>query len=758
MGLKRGFSSYVGYTRVGLNVIKRRWVALTVAFLIPNFVVITYLFTAPPKYRATGKVILEPAPGKESLGFIKQPYVTPTDLANQIERIKSDEVIDGAVALASDVAPEELVGPPPTPGEISKSLSVSELKGTDIINISVEANDSARAAALTNLVIDSYVKLHVNDQRKEARSVREFIDEQVSEYERRLRESEKSVESYKKSSGTVELGVETENVIKNLAEFDRLAEENAVELAGKRNRLLHLESELREFQDDLKNDRLDASTLLAEELQNKLVALEYRYSALLLKGYTPDHEEMVALTGEIELARLRLAEEMEDLLGARTPVNPFDEIRVIGEEMAGVRASIAELDARKATLDGIRTSAEGEMKTLPGKEVELAKLTREKRANEEIYLMLLEKREEARIAEAEVVGNARVFSRAVPPVSPVSPNKKQSIFLGVLSGLLFGVGAMLLMEYADRTVRTPGELKSVLSSPVVGVIPVESKRAAFRKRYTALRKRTAASADNSGNGCRPVMLRDPRSVVADAYRGLRVRFLHSIKDAGCGKKVIAVTSASPQEGKTSVAVNLAVALASVDRKVCLVDADVNRPTVCEAFGLEADRGYADVLSGDATLEDVIVREVVPNLSIVPGTVRPGSVELTGNGALPRVVERLRGGEFDFVIFDTAPLLSVADTLDIAEFLDGYLLVLRAGHVDPSDVVYCEEVINQVGGDVVGVVLNCVLPEDLFGGKGYYYYSHYYYRYGDRSGASRRRGLPAGESPRGTALTAPNAGN
>jgi succinoglycan biosynthesis transport protein ExoP len=708
-----------------LKILKRRKVPALAAFAIPLIAVVIYILAARAKYEATGQVILETSLSEQSLGFMPESFNKSNDIANEIERIKSHEVIDNAVATAKTMGEGVLAGPQPTYDEIANNLSISNLERTDIINISIVSYSSERAAALANLVMDSYINVHLMSSRNEARSVREFIGGQVSEYEKRLLKSENAVEEFKKESGTVSLQEETDLLVRNLADFDKKAEEIEIELAGERQRLTFLETRLKEIQNELKENPFKASSPLAEELQKKLIALEYKYSSLILKGYPPEHEEMVALVRDIETARKQLSDELDVLFEGKSPVNPFDEINDIGTEIALVRTNIAELEAESSTVSATRERTENDLNLLPEQEFTLASLVREEKANEEIYLMLLEKREEARITEAEVVGNARVFSRAKPPVGPISPNKKQSIFLGLLTGFLWACGIVSLLEYFDRTIRTPSTFKTALSAPILGVIPLEPKPRVRALKHGSLR--TYKLPVTELNNRYPVMIRSPQGAVADSYRGLRVRFQHRLNDNNGGHSIIVVTAASPREGKTTVTVNLAISLAQIGKKVCLIDADTVKPSIGNGLGLKPAYGYSDLLRGDTTLDEVMLTDLIPGLSVIPGVARSSDdTELTGNGSFKGLVKELHGYGFDYIILDAPPLLPLADALNVAEHIDGYLLVSRSGVVDPSTVAYCEELIKQVGSTVIGGVLNCVDPEDLYGGYGRYHY-YYYYR-------------------------------
>lgn len=704
--------------RLGRVAWRRRW-PFVAAAAVPILATVIYVATAPDRYAGTARVIIGKDAGTLELG----PGFAPksNELENQLEMIKSGEVIANAVAAGRRLYPQE----PPDSAEIKAALKVKALSGTDIIEIKTEARSGERAAALANLVADAYIEAHLRDRRQSASKAKEFIEGQLALYERRLRASERELEDYKRTAGVASLAAETTELIKAEAGFNQALEKARVDLAVAENKQAYYEYELRETQEKLLVEATNVSSPVARQLQEKLITLEYRYANLILKGYSLSHPELSALDGEIDLTKQKLAEAVVGAANEEPKLNLFTKIENLALELDVARAEVAALSTRKRELAGTVAAGEARLAALPEKELELARLVREKEANESIYMMLLEKREEARIAVASEVGTARVFSREVPPTKPFAPRRKQSLFLGILAGLLFGVAAVASVEYFDRTVKSPAAAQQVTGAPVLGVIPVFGRR----RGNEYYRVRTGGKEGHIALPAAGVVMDAPKSPTAEAFRQLYAHLAHLFVTNGIEKNVaVGLTSARAQEGKSTVASNVAVCFAQLGTPTVLVDADVERSTLGDVYGVAGRPGLADFLRGEATWEGIIVPTDIENLAIVNvGTDPSTPPALLASPRLGSLVERAKQ-EFGLVLVDVPPVFPVADVALVAGVIKMFLLVVRAGVVSPQELDRAVHTIKQVGGEVLGVVLNAAEPSETYG-YGYYHYRQYYKREG-----------------------------
>lgn len=308
-----------------------------------------------------------------------------------------------------------------------------------------------------------------------------------------------------------------------------------------------------------------------------------------------------------------------------------------------------------------------------------------------------------------------VIHPAQVPSAPVKPNRVLNIGLGLIVGLLVGVGVAVLREVLDNTVKGPTDFET-LGVAVLGLVPFD--------------KRTPRT---------PIAFRsDPHSARSEAYRQLRTNL--QFVDVDNPPRIIAVTSAVPGEGKTTTAINLASALAEAGSRVCLIEADLRRPSVASALGLVADVGFTTAVIGKAPITSVL-QNAGRNLAVLTsGPIPPNPSELLISRHARQVILDL-ADNVDFAIIDTPPLLPVTDGAELATLADATLLVHRAGKTTRDQAMRSVQALEKVGKRPVGAILNMITRS---AGKYDYEYAYYTETYRpDRKRAARNRaGNPA----------------
>lgn len=310
-----------------------------------------------------------------------------------------------------------------------------------------------------------------------------------------------------------------------------------------------------------------------------------------------------------------------------------------------------------------------------------------------------------------------VEQRASIPTSPVVPNPVRNIAIGLAVGLLLGVGLAVLRDLVDNTIKNQQTLEEITGASVVGYIPLDKE----------LRKASAVSfmTDNSAT--------------AEAFRKLRTNLQFLAVDNP--PRVIVVTSSSPAEGKSTTAINIALALAEAEHDVVLVDGDMRRPSLAKYLDLVGEVGFSTVLSGAASLTEVLQTTKFPRLSVLAaGRVPPNPSELLGSLAAQKVLSELRT-QFDYVIVDSSPLLAVTDGAVIAASADGALIAARFGKTKRDQLTHAISNLNHVGASVLGAVMT-MMPTR---GSGSYSYNYYYGR--EQSAAETTNDLDSTSSPR-----------
>ena len=310
--------------------------------------------------------------------------------------------------------------------------------------------------------------------------------------------------------------------------------------------------------------------------------------------------------------------------------------------------------------------------------------------------------------EARVI----VEQRASVPGKPTVPKKRQNLAIGIALGAMLGIGLALLRELLDNTVKSPETTEEVTGTSVVGYIPFDKK--------LNYEHSIAFDADNSRT--------------AEAFRKLRTNLQFLAVDNP--PRLIVVTSSSPSEGKSTTSINIALALAEAEHNVVLVDGDLRRPALAKYLDLVGSAGFSTVISGRATLDEVLQQTKFPHLTaLTAGSIPPNPSELLGSLAAKKLLSDLRS-KFDYVIVDSSPLLAVTDGAVLAADADGAIIVVRAGKTKRDQLAHAIGALRDVGATLLGGVLT-MMPSR---GSGSYSYDYYYGgSYGEEKGSKSSKG-------------------
>jgi capsular exopolysaccharide synthesis family protein len=405
---------------------------------------------------------------------------------------------------------------------------------------------------------------------------------------------------------------------------------------------------------------------------NELVAQK----AQLSSRYLPDHPAMTKIDAQIESARAAL-------IGQRA--------RVIESARNEYEAASAEERSFSVQLE----AQKGAAMDLDRKSGGYLVLQREAESNRQVYQSLLQQEKELRVISNSRTNNVQVMDRAEVPGAPFSPNARKDWFTALLAGLLVAVGLAFGLEYLDDTVKTPEDVTKRLRLPMLGLVP-------------AIR------------GERVPLLSEPvPHDFGEAFRSLRTSLVFT--SGAEGTRVIAVTSSQPLEGKTTTACNLAMALALGGSRVLLIDADMRRPGLHKAVGIENEIGLSHLLVGQARVREAVQQTREPNLFVIAaGRMPPNPSELLASERMQHFVTNLRSGPFDWVIIDTPPVLAVTDAVLVGRIVSGVVFVIGSEMTRRVHAERAIEVLMSGRPRSIGAVLNRVNFE-----RNKYYYSRYY---------------------------------
>ena len=332
-------------------------------------------------------------------------------------------------------------------------------------------------------------------------------------------------------------------------------------------------------------------------------------------------------------------------------------------------------------------------------------LKREFESNRSLYESLLKRIKETEISKDLEMTNIRVIDLANVPTAPFSPNRKNDVSRGLTMGLVLGAVLAFVLEYLDSTVKTAEDIENYVRLPFLGYAPSARQEA---------KSKVVKDIDLLSH-------RLPHSRIAEAYRSIRTSIIFSSPEDK-PLKTILITSASPQEGKSTITINLGIIFAQANEKTLILDADMHRSRLAISLGVDNKTGLSSFLAGTSTLETSIKHTFIPNLFILSGgPTPPNPAELLTSAKSRQLLEELKT-RFDRIIIDSPPVLTVTDAAILANLVDGVVDVIRGSFRNIEVILKSRQRLNEVKARIIGVILNNVnvKREDS------YYYYHYYY--------------------------------
>ena len=669
------------------------------------------------------------------------------DLQTQVRILQSDSLIERVLTkIRSDPAPSPepvqmprwramLKLPNPAPGNpreealayARKHLKVRIVGQTRILEITVDSTSPGIAAAFANTLANEFIDQNIESRWKTTERTGEWLSRQLDDMRVRLRNSEDRLQAYAREAGLMFTDDDKNNVseeklrqvqqVLSAAQADRISKESRVEMA---------KTSPPEALPDVLNDQ----TL--RDYQAKITELN-RQLADLSPTYKADYPKVQRLQAQLVTLQSALDHERSDIL--KRIQNEYDE-------------ALHREKLLTASYAAQRTVVTGESE----RSVQYSILKREVESNRQLYDTVLQQLKQSTLASALRASNIRVVDGAQPPGKPYEPDVPIDASLGLLSGLFLGVSFVITQERADRSIQAPGETPHYLNIPELGIVPAD--RIGIRVRVRVSNKQQLSSAEkvsadkvleepalsvSNGRGSVELVTWYRKScLVAESFRAVLVSILFT-GDKERQPRVLLVTSSSPSEGKSTVVSNLGIALAEVNQKVLLIDADVRRPRLHSIFKLKNDRGLSNLLRSKDQTQDAWRQHIqdsgVPNLYVMTsGTSTSAATSLLYSTRVPELLKELQS-EFQTILLDTPPMLQIPDARVLGRMADGVILVVRAGQTTRDAAVAAGRRFSEDGTAVLGTILNDWDPKHSV--NGYYGYSNSYYRnYYDSYGSRR----------------------
>jgi capsular exopolysaccharide synthesis family protein len=575
---------------------------------------------------------------------------------------------------------------------LQSNLHVALVPKTDIIRISYSSLNPKMSADIVNRVISDYMQRSYQTRFESSRRVSDFLSGTLEGLKQEVETSQEQLMDMQRRLGILGFDPNRNQINNSLDDLSRAvgAAKLTRIIAEARYRVLSgMDPNTIEGTIELTPGTAPA---MLNQLRGQLAGVRASY-AQMESSLGPNHPQAKALKAQMdELAKEIDAEQNRLLIQAKQNY-------VVAR--ANEDQTTAALEAQKADAYKLRDQL-----------VEYTLRQREFEANRNLYDSLQQRLRTASVQSGLESLEIDIVDKALPPATPVLRPQSTMIMTALAFSLLAGVVVSFLLESLDTGLRSIAEIESITELPSLAIIP----RA---RRSSADQASTLTTAQRNVG-----VLTQPKSQFAESFRSLRTSLL--LSTAGHPPKFIVLTSATPSEGKTTAATNLAAILAQRDTRVLLIDGDLRRPNIHHRFGLNGKIGLTTVLTGATKLEETVqgVPEI-PNLDILPsGPVPPFPTEMLSSGAMDAILRRC-AEIYDYVVIDSPPILSVTDGVILARQADAVVLVVRHGKSSKHVVRRARDILLRSGAGITGIVLNAVdlnSPEYY----GYYGYSGYSY--------------------------------
>jgi capsular exopolysaccharide synthesis family protein len=693
---------------------KRRWPALT-AFLLVFVSTCILTFTATPIYNARVQILIE----KEATNVvtfkeaIEQNQVADDYYQTQYKILQSRALArrtldalqlwqhpqfaaatdsKGARStitglFSSDTATTKTAEPPSsdetkaqsrTIDAFLKNVVVSPIRNSRLVDVTYESPDAVLAARIANGLAKAYIEQNMEFKFLSSKEASDWLTARLGEQRKQVESSEQALQRYRESTNDAVSLEERQNIV-----VQKLGDLNAAVTRAKTERIEKetTYNQVRSLQTDrgaLDTFPMILSNTFVQQQKSELAELQ-RQQAQLSEKFGPNHPEMVKNASAIRAAEAKIQGEITKIVAAIQ--NDYQ--RSIIQERSLTQA----LEQQKR-----------EALALNRKGGEYGALSRDATSNRQIFDSLMQRTKETAISGELRTSNIRVVDPAETPRRPASPNTRNNLLIGLMTGTIFAVGLAFFFEYLDNRIKSPEELTRHLGMPFLGMIP-------------ALFDNEAAS---------PLISDAVPPNFSECFRTLRTSVLFSTAEEGL--RSLVVTSTGPGEGKTLVATNLAVGLAQAGMRVLLIDADMRKPRVHMVFDKPRQPGLSNVLVGTAKFSETVHATTVPGLWMVPaGAYPPNPSELLSSKRFADLVASL-GVHFDWAIIDTPPVMAVTDSSIVAHLTTGVVFVVGAEMTSRYAALRAVEQLGRGRAKFLGAVLNRV---DLQHNA--YYYAEYYRR-------------------------------
>ncbi len=700
-----------------LRIVRRRRGIVLGIIAVCLVLSILYFFYAPPNFTSTSKILVKRVESIFTSTYYKSP--TEEEITNHIFLIKSYPVLEKTAESFTDVELEQMeIGSKDEAFSRMKSnmengrIEVSSKGESRIIEIRVTEANPYISQLFANRLAETYRYFDIEIKKEDAHSTYDFIADQTEKVQKDLEESEEKLKVFKEKYGILGISSEIEQFIRQMSGIEIELKSASIEAEVLKKKLNAVRSKLNEQEKSLLTEASQTSYNVLVDLKRQLTSLENEKANLLIQGYSPEDQKILKTNHSIQSLKDKMGTVARDLLQKEGTLDPLVQMEDFMQQSVNLTIDYAVAKSRIEALEEALLYYKNRLNRIPKRELELARLEREKEANNKIYLMLLERREQAQITEVRESGGISILELARLPKGPNTMSKVKKSVLFLILGVLIGIGGGFVVDYVDSAVRDEFEITRISGLPILGRIPVIENDKKDK---------------NNSNGDLFVLTeKESRSHIAEAFRSLRANI--KLSRAEGFPSSILITGPDAGSGKSMIAINLALSFVSSGKKVLLVDTDLRRPAIEKYLKIKKEKGLTELLVNEG-------KEIQPlsidGLKIIPsGKLPPNPSELLDSDRMKELLNKWKK-EYDIVLLDSPPLMTVSDSRILASEVEETLLVASYGETNRHMIAQTSELLKQLSIKALGYILNKVDIHKEYGYYGYYYGYYYHSKPGKR---------------------------
>jgi|GEM_PF-1121993 len=674
-------------------IFKKRWLPMSLVFLIVLVFGIFKTLKEKLIYQVTGQILLKKSI-TPSLTGIQQDLVKESSFSGsspiltELAMLRSVDLMRKTLKAlhAENVDPEVLL----------KNLVIKNIENTDVIEISYSSTESKTPALIVNTLMKMYVENDIEANRAQSKSAINFISRQLPLQKARLEKAEKQLQYFKQTNKVLDSGTEAVSTQSAIQELKK-------DLAKSESELFSLNGQIKSIQEMLgikSPSQAITASFLSESPSTRLVLQKLQDIQEKIKIFgvslTENHPTMINMKKQEAILQEELKKRIKQNIIGEVSVlnNNLTPERILQLKENGLQQQLinkyAQAKLEKLSLELRLKSLNKSIKyyqkrthTLPSLQLIERQLEREISSDETSYKFLLSKYQELQIAEQLNLSDVKILTLATPPQAPVKGRSTTNIILGFVGGLILAGAVAFLLEKFDKKIKNAKTIKELLDYNILGYIPKFSPESLTAK---------------------VIVQHDPNATISEEFRLVEtnLRFLNALEQA---IRVIVITSPSNQEGKSTIAANLALSISLLKQEVLLVDANFYASNQHEIWDIPNERGLSNFLDNQLDLESIIT-QVEPNLQvIVAGQLNNNNpAVLLSSSKMTDFIAEVRE-KYQVVIIDSPPLTTTADATILGKLSNGIVLVVRLEMSRTDSLLVAKDMIEKANQNVLGIVVN-----------------------------------------------------